>query len=358
VRTGQAGVVIDLRREPGRRPSAEPRRQRLRPPGARRAVLAILALAAGCAAGCAPAALPAAPGPPAGPPAVAAPARIMSTLDASPRVRDLLIDSPAVGPRVPVRLLLPTRFRAEPQRRWPVLYLLHGCCDGFRAWTRSTDVEALTAPSDVLVVMPDGGAAGFYSDWRRGSPRWETFHLVELWELLRQDYRADDRRAVAGLSMGGLGALGYTARHPGMFTAAASFSGIVHTRLDGETPRGYLDLVRGQGEDPLALWGDPAADREIWAAHNPFDLAAALAGTRLYLSAGDGRPGPLDRPGTPADDTEAALGRENAALAAELGRRGIPAEVNLYGPGTHSWPYWQRELRRAWPLLEGSLRPA
>lgn len=312
---------------------------------ARPAVLLVLALVAACG--------------PAGPPAAATPApqraHIVETTTLGPRVVDLLIDSPAVGPHVPVRLLLPKEHATQPGRRWPVLYLLHGCCDGYRAWTRSTDVAALTATSDVLVVMPDGGPVGFYSDWRRGSPRWETFHLVELWDLLRESYGAGDRRAVAGLSMGGLGALGYAARHPGTFTAVASFSGIAHTRLDAAESGHYLDLVRSYGEDPAALWGDPVADGDAWAAHNPFDLAARLAGTPVYLSCGDGRPGPFDAPGTPVDETEAALGRENAALAAELARRGVPAEVHLYGPGTHTWPYWQRELHRAWPLLRAGL---
>jgi S-formylglutathione hydrolase FrmB len=284
-------------------------------------------------------------------------ARIVSAMTLSDRMVDLVLDSPSVGPRVPVRLLLPARYRAEPDRRWPVLYLLHGCCDGYRAWTRSTDVEQLSATTDVLVVMPDGGTAGFYSDWRTG-PRWETFHLVELWRLLHEDYRADDRAAIAGLSMGGLGALDYAARHPGVFTAAASFSGVVHTRLDAQESQHYLDLVRGQGEDPQALWGDPIADADTWAAHNPFDLASRLAGVRLYLSVGDGRPGPLDPPRTAVDEREAALGRQNAAMAAELRRSGIAAEINFYGPGTHSWPYWQRELHRAWPMLTGAPAPS
>jgi S-formylglutathione hydrolase FrmB len=308
-------------------------------------VLLVLALVTACST----AAAPAVPGR-----APAEAARIVSTTTLTPRIRDLVIDSPAVGPHVSVRLLLPRDYDTRPDRRWPVLYLLHGCCDGYRAWTRSTDLEALTADADVLVVMPDGGTVGFYSDWRSG-PRWETFHLVELWDLLRADFRAGDRRAVAGLSMGGLGALGYAARHPGMFTAAASFSGIAHTRLDDREPQHYVDLVRAYGEDPRALWGDPVADRDTWAAHNPFDLASRLAGTRLYVSCGDGRPGPFDGPATPVDDREAALGRENAALVGELARRGVPAEVDLYGPGTHSWPYWQRALHRAWPLLTAGL---
>jgi diacylglycerol O-acyltransferase/trehalose O-mycolyltransferase len=47
-----------------------------------------------------------------------------------------------------VRLLLPRRFSAEPGRRWPVLWLLHGCCDTYESWTRSTDVEQLDGLAD------------------------------------------------------------------------------------------------------------------------------------------------------------------------------------------------------------------
>jgi hypothetical protein len=79
---------------------------------------------------------------------------------------------------------------------------------GSRQVTRSTDIETLSRDADLLVVMPEGGSAGFYSDWLSG-PRWETFHTEELPALLAAGYRAGDRQAVAGVSMGGLGALGY-----------------------------------------------------------------------------------------------------------------------------------------------------
>jgi S-formylglutathione hydrolase FrmB len=106
-------------------------------------------------------------------------------------MRDLTIDSPALGRTAEVRLLLPRRFQAQPTRRWPVLWLLHGCCDTYRSWTRSTDVEELAELADVLVVMPEAGEVGFYSDWynggREGPPRWETFHLTELQQLLERD---------------------------------------------------------------------------------------------------------------------------------------------------------------------------
>src|SRR4030095_3335104 len=96
-----------------------------------------------------------------------------------------------------------------------------GCCDTYESWTRSTDVEELALLRGVLVVMPEGGPVGWYSDWwnhgEGGPPAWETFHLGELRQLLERGYGAGDSRVIAGLSMGGFGALSYAARNPSMF---------------------------------------------------------------------------------------------------------------------------------------------
>jgi diacylglycerol O-acyltransferase/trehalose O-mycolyltransferase len=254
--------------------------------------------------------------------------RVVATSVLSARMRDLTVASPALGATVKVRLLLPVHYQARPR--------------------------ALTARSDVLVVMPDGGKAGFYSDWLTG-PRWETFHLTELRRILQRDYRAGTVMAVAGASMGGLGALAYAARHPGLFRAAASFSGIVDTRLTPQESMRYVDLVRSQGGDPSHLWGDRRGDAAVWAAHNPYDLAPQLRGTQLFIAVGTGQPGPLDPAGTPASTIEASLAAENAALARRLRALKIPAQLDFYGPGTHNWPYWQRDLHQAWPLLQHAL---
>lgn len=259
------------------------------------------------------------------------------------RTRDLTIRSPALEREAKVRLLLPSRFDAEPDRSWPVLFLLHGASEpaSYRAWTTYTDVEALSAATELLVVMPEAGDHGYYSNWwnrgRGGPPRWETFHVRELPQLLERDWRAGPRRAIAGLSMGGFGALSYAARHRGMFRAAASFSGV-------------LDIRSADWLDP-AIWNDSGSGDDARAAHNPLDLAAELRGIRLFVAFGDGRPGPFDSPGREPDELEAKLAAMNEAFVARLAELGIPAAVDRYGAGTHAWPYWQRALHAALPVL-------
>jgi diacylglycerol O-acyltransferase/trehalose O-mycolyltransferase len=214
-------------------------------------------------------------------------------------------------------------------------------------------------------VMPEAGQVGFYSDWYRagrgGPSRWETFHLTELRRLLERDWRAGDRRVAAGLSMGGLGAMAYAARHPGTFRAAASYSGLLHTRYQGDPttgPQTIQGTLRNFNEDPDALWGDPQRQADIWAAHNPYDLAPRLRGVRLFVSVGDGRLGPLDRPTASgqAQEIEQSLHPQSRAFVQRLRQLGIPVTFDAYGPGTHDWPYFQRELHRSLPLLLAALR--
>ena len=104
------------------------------------------------------------PAPPSEPSPSSSTAQIVASKRLDERTEDLTIESPAVGDQVNVRLLLPATYKSEKSRRWPVLYLLHGCCDTYFSWTRSTDITKLTEDSDLIVATPDGGPAGFYSD--------------------------------------------------------------------------------------------------------------------------------------------------------------------------------------------------
>ncbi|MFE3449899.1 alpha/beta hydrolase [Nonomuraea sp. NPDC059194] len=261
------------------------------------------------------------------------------------RRMELTIESAALEATTRVRLLLPEGWSREADRTWPVLWLLHGGLDSYTSWTARTDVERLTRHTGVIVVMPDGGRCGSYSDWwnggKGGAPRWATYHLKELLPLLESRYRAGPRRAVAGYSMGGQGAMLYAAQ--GYFQAAASFSGAVNILEQGVPQAVMAGTTLGcLGTDWKRIWGDPDAQRDIWRAHNPYDQAVKLKGVRLYVASGTAE--------FWQDPAEHLAGKAGRAFAARLGELGIAVQTHFYR-GRHDHAHWQRELHRAYPML-------
>ncbi|GAA2872843.1 alpha/beta hydrolase family protein [Streptosporangium fragile] len=289
-------------------------------------------------------------------------ARVVKERWLGQRMVDIHISSPSVNAVLPVRLLLPEGWSKGARRTWPVLYLLHGGADDYTSWTRMTNIAATTENMDAIIVMPEAGRAGNYSDWynhgRRGAPAWETFHTYELRRLLEIGYRAGSRRAVAGLSMGAYGAMKYAARHPGMFRFAGSYSGIMSTRLPG-IPELIMNAQAAEGQDPKALWGDPIRNHRVWKANDPAYLARNLRGMKLYISSGTtSRLGELDPPGapwSPAHLSEPISAYTAKDLVAKLRRYGVKPMVHLYKDGTHSWPYWKREFDRSFPMILSAL---
>ncbi len=254
-----------------------------------------------------------------------------------------------------VRVLVPTGYDRN-HRRYPVLYLLHGAGDTFATWVDNTDVEAFSAAFPVIIVMPDGGHdanAGFYSDWVDGSRQWETFHTRVLRRWVDRHLRTLPgwrHRAVAGLSMGGFGAMSYAARHHHLFRAAASFSGAVDTLY----PKPATNLLFVSGTVKPGVWGDPATDEATWRAHNPTDLVGDLRGIALFVATGDGtQGGPAgDDPADPgAYGIEVIVHQMNLSFAQALDAAGVPSTRDLYAGGYHGWPYWQRELHWALPQI-------
>lgn len=272
------------------------------------------------------------------------------------RTVDLTVRSPAVGADVPVRVLLPVSYAEAPERERPVLYLLHGAHDDYTSWTRETDVEEFLAGQDVITVMPSAGPTGIPTDWwnfGRRTPDYETFQVDEVRGLLRDEFHAGPRRAVAGVSTGGYGALALAARRPGAFAAAASYSGILDTSAPGMTS--VVDaIVAREGRLPATLWGSPLLQRADWTAHNPYRLAARLEGTRLYVSQGSGIPnddfGNLD-----GAVLEGTLWWQAQGFVRHLTDLGVPVRAHLYRGGTHAWSAWRGEFEASWPTLAAGL---
>lgn len=276
----------------------------------------------------------------------------------SPRLREVTLQSRAlVTPEgfpfgenpdgsAQVRVLLPRGYEADDDRRYPVLYLLHGGGEDHGAWTTPADrgrAEELTEDAPLIVVMPDGGIAGGYADWHIGAPLWATFHLEHLIGWIDATFRTiPDRtgRAIAGLSMGG-GGLRYAAQRPELFSVAASFSGDVDILQPTSDWRGAGAFVANQ------IWGDLTTDELSWRAVNGPDLAGNLVNTDVALFTGNvGHP----------EGTFILAGAER--MHAELDARGISHIFTLYDGMAHDWTNWNRALEAWLPHLLGALKAA
>jgi S-formylglutathione hydrolase FrmB len=281
--------------------------------------------------------------------------KVLAAQQLDSRLLDITLSTHALAKPTHLRVLLPAGYSASESSRYPVLYLLHGALDDYKSWTAKGDAERITAGLPLIVVMPDAGGGGWYTDWVRGGaggvPEWESYHVHELIPWIDANFRTRatrDGRAVAGLSMGGFGAMTYAARHPDLFSYAASFSGAVDSNDPELWPIVQFEAVH-DGGTPDAIFGPRATDEVIWRGHNPWDLAANLRGMGLAVYTGNGQKGPYDT--SLFDPIEAGVHTMSVSFHNRLDALGIPHVWDDYGPGQHAWPYWQRDLRQTLPAV-------
>src|SRR4051812_31004075 len=271
---------------------------------------------------------------------------VQSVTQLDPRLLEVKVTTAALPGPAAVRILLPPDYAADPTKRYPVFYLLHGTSGGANDWTDSGDTEKTVGDRPMIVVMPDidlnrdGG--GWCTNWPNGQYSWETFHIDQLvpWiddNLLTRANR--DGRAIAGLSQGGFCSLSYAARHPDLFSTALGYSGAPEIYYDPQARAGAKLIINAteMGLDrvpPDTFFGSSITNGINWAAHDPATLAENLRWTRMYMYWGNGFPGPYDKPdqGLPgAAVIEGAVAQSNAAFQQRLSALGIPAYFDPYG---------------------------
>ena len=300
------------------------------------------------------------------------------------RLRDVTLEAPALYGRTHAYVLLPKDYDPSGDTRYPVLYLLHGALSNYGQWHREGGVVGLvdevTRSAQLppfIVVMPDGGSWGFYSDWYGSDldsqtqdppPAWTQYHMNELIPFIDGHYptiAARTGRAIAGLSMGGFGAMSYAARYPDRFSSAGSFSGAVNPDLAYPYGNAFLtaaSLYFNQGHVAQCVWGDMVTQRVRWEGHDPTVLAPNLGSTSLFIASGGGDaeapagmlPNPDDAldpvavAGHPVEETVFLMSK---AFTRALDSAHIPHTDDFYGSGAHAMKYWAADLRRFLPLM-------
>lgn len=293
-------------------------------------------------------------------------ASIAETVTVTDRLLLLNVASPAMGRDVPVNVIVP----ADRSAARGVYYLLDGN-SGQDASTNWLDrgrgnAEAFFADKNVYVVMPVGGTGSLYSDWETEHPKfgrtkWETFLTEELPPLIDEQFDTNGRNVIGGISSGAQGALMLASRTPDLYTGAVGYSGCYLT--EGPVGRALTDLIVINGlANSEMMWGPQGSD--AWREHDLFRNASGLAGKTVYLSSGNGLPGPHESLGNQGIAQTVVVGGLLEAgsnvctdqLAQALRDAGADVTRSSQPVGVHAWPYWRDELVRSWPTIESALR--
>jgi S-formylglutathione hydrolase FrmB len=252
----------------------------------------------------------------------------------------LKVKSSMLGKDVEYSIYLPADYD-KSNRRYPVLYLLHGYSDDETGWSQFGEAQIIgdrlmqngeAAP--MIIVMPDGGVSWYINSYD-GKTRYEDFFVKELIPHVDATYRTrttKQYRAIAGLSMGGYGTLIMATKHPDLFAAAAPLSSGVFTddeiiKAEERTWNVVLGELYGKkdltGNDRLTEHYYKNSILKIIETGN----ADELKKVRYYIDCGD----------------KDFLIKGNMALHSVMIDKKIPHEFRVRD-GVHNWTYWRTAL--------------
>lgn len=255
-------------------------------------------------------------------------------LAATPRTatRQTLAAASLGGKPLPYRVLLPVGYE-QSLRRYPVLYLLHGAGGDENDWSTRTNLAAYAAAYRLIIVMPGVGNSWYANSAGDSAARYEDAIIRDLIPHVDARYRTLANwhaRGIAGLSMGGAGAIKFALRYPHLFVFAASFSGAFNASR--------TDVISGKDErsqNLTRIFG--ALDSDVRRHNDVFlALAAVKENTRvpyLYVATG-------------ANDPLASVRQSNPRFADVLRERNLPFEYHER-PGSHDWKFWDAEIKSA-----------
>ncbi|MEO8701248.1 MAG: alpha/beta hydrolase family protein [Kofleriaceae bacterium] len=277
------------------------------------------------------------------------------TLEAD--ISTALISANAVNGPHRIRVTLPVGYDQNPAAHYPVIYLLHGGAGGNSAqWTSGGGIaEQITEGAPVITVMPDGGKVGWFTNWvdqSKGAQAWADFYLTQVIPWVDTNFRTiatKQGRAIAGLSMGGYGAVRLAQDRPDLFISVASFSGAVDLGDIG-TRTVVTEQAIQNGLPAYGPFGSPFWLRDqTWKKQDPMKRATRLAGLQVLLYAGAGS--------SDVDIIERTMGQSADRFSKTLNANGVPNTWWMYGrpgvgcDGGHNFGCWNFAFADALPHM-------
>ncbi|MBC8491617.1 MAG: esterase family protein [Candidatus Marinimicrobia bacterium] len=232
----------------------------------------------------------------------------------------VVIKSKAMQKKPKAVIVLPDAYQ-NSKSGFPVLYLLHGWSGAYDNWSKKMDLGPLSDRYSIIIVCPDGGYAGWYLDSPlKKDSQYETYISGEVLRYIDKHYRTiedTDGRFICGISMGGHGAISLLAKHPDLYAAAGSMSGVMALTSSSKH--------FGIGQ----LIGDYETHRDKWEQYSCLNMIENLAGLDKGIVIDCG-----------IADFTIDINRQMHRKLMELG---IPHDY-YERPGEHSWDYWTNAL--------------
>ncbi|MEE9431647.1 MAG: alpha/beta hydrolase family protein [Melioribacteraceae bacterium] len=251
----------------------------------------------------------------------------------------LTVKSEILNKEVRYTIYLPFDYNSS-NRFYPIVYLLHGYTDNDMCWLQFGEVnmivdEAISSREipPMIIVTPDADVSWYINNFD-GTVMWEDFFIKEFIPAIEKEYRVRKEkryRGIAGLSMGGYGALNFALKYPDMFSSTAPMSAAIYTdeQVKSYTQKRWND-VNG------VLFGKNLVGEDRITKHLKMNSALhfldsldleKIRKVRFYFDCGD--------------DDYLSIG--NCKLHIKMNALKIKHEFRIRD-GKHSWNYWRSGL--------------
>jgi len=244
----------------------------------------------------------------------------------------LQLESRLMGKPIPYQVIFPIGYRnkLKADRRYPVIYLLHGLSGHYDNWISKTMLVEYAAQANAIVVTPEGGDGWYTDGGPNQSEKWESYIVQELIPEIDRRFRTiptREKRAIAGLSMGGYGSLKFGLKYSDKFILAGSFSGAL--KAAEYTERSFPGAIGKTVEHIYGPLGSPSRK-----ANDLFELLRNQTADStkklpfIYMDCG----------------TEDFLFQDSRDFVYLLIEKKVPHEYREL-PGAHTWQYWDKQVQ-------------
>jgi len=255
------------------------------------------------------------------------------------KVATLQLASKLLERSVSYRVITPAKYETDKASRYAVIYLLHGLFGHFDNWTDKTKLAQYAAPYNFIIVTPEGGD-GWYTDSATiPDDRYESYIIQELVPEIDKKFRTvsdRDHRIVAGLSMGGYGAIKFGLKFPDKFSLIGSFSGALDAPLrleDNKDLRPSIVSVYGADDSKTRK------DNDIFSLLGAASPDAVKNIPYIYMACG----------------TEDFLFQTNRDFDNLLIEKKVPHEYREL-PGAHTWTFWDAQVQEFLRIADSKIR--